>query len=38
MANTDTAAGAAWGGRPYHALHFDALKRLADRHSGGYER
>ncbi|OZI71968.1 class II aldolase/adducin family protein [Bordetella genomosp. 12] len=29
--------GAAWGGRPYHALHFDALKRLADRHSGGYE-
>jgi len=30
--------GAAWGGQPYHTLHFDALKRLADRHDDSYAR
>lgn len=28
--------GAAWGGQPYHALHFAALKRLLDLHNPGY--
>ncbi|MDR5781598.1 class II aldolase/adducin family protein [Caballeronia sp. LZ065] len=29
--------GAAWSGRPYHVEHFEALKRLVDRHNPGYE-
>lgn len=28
--------GAAWGGQPYHQLHFAALKRLLDQHNPGY--
>lgn len=28
--------GAAWGGQPYHALHFAALKRLLDLQDPGY--
>ncbi|MDR5773704.1 MULTISPECIES: class II aldolase/adducin family protein [unclassified Caballeronia] len=28
--------GAAWSGKPYHVLHFEALKRLLDQRNPGY--